>query len=35
MNLIVSILGKNKLKMTHQAAAVAHHPKFNISAIVG
>lgn len=26
---------KQITKRTHQAAAVAHHPKFNISAIVG
>lgn len=26
---------KSSEKRTHQAAAVAHHPKFKISAIVG
>lgn len=33
--LIPTILEKSSEKRTHQAAAVAHHPKFKISAIVG
>lgn len=35
-SLLLIIKNKNKQKKrTHQAAAVTHHPKFKISAIVG